>query len=164
MAPRRQGQRPPSHRVVDEYKGIPDDIKAFTDGWVEVTEDDRGYEVVTELDFSYCYHQKKMTDTFECMAKNVTSALTSRGVNISRLSIIDHLLGDAAISRISDCTTQALVENVHPPVSSHLEYREFIFTRWLCSRYKISNKLSLQHKCLQMLPQTSFYLWIVIDS
>ncbi|KAG7354354.1 hypothetical protein IV203_003710 [Nitzschia inconspicua] len=59
----------------DPWKGIPDNIKAFRDGWEDITDHGRPYEVVLESDFSDDYWAARMCGTYEHIARSITAAL-----------------------------------------------------------------------------------------
>ncbi|KAG7365412.1 hypothetical protein IV203_038616 [Nitzschia inconspicua] len=100
----------------DPWKGIPDDIKAFRDGWEDITDHGRPYEVVLESDFSDDYWAARMCGTYEHIARSITAALVVRGKDVTSANILEFLLGDCAIAMLEDYTSQMLFKRQHPPL------------------------------------------------
>ncbi|KAG7356632.1 hypothetical protein IV203_038441 [Nitzschia inconspicua] len=90
----------------DPFTGIPADIQAFRDGWTEITDHGHPYEVVLARDFSDDYLAERICGTFRNMGDKVTSSLVSLGKEVSRASILELLLGDVAIVRLEQFTTE----------------------------------------------------------
>ncbi|KAG7339674.1 hypothetical protein IV203_025282 [Nitzschia inconspicua] len=86
----------------DPWKGIPDEIKAFRDGWEDITDHGRPYEVVLESDFSDDYWAARMCGTYEHIARSITAALVVRGKDVTSANILEFLLGDCAIAMLED--------------------------------------------------------------
>ncbi|KAG7341143.1 hypothetical protein IV203_023094 [Nitzschia inconspicua] len=101
----------------DPFTGIPADIQAFRDGWAEITDHGHPYEVVLARDFSNDYLAERICGTFRNMGDKVTSSLVSLGKEVSRASILELLLGDVAIVRLEQFTTEMLVKRNFPPSS-----------------------------------------------
>ncbi|KAG7347034.1 hypothetical protein IV203_006103 [Nitzschia inconspicua] len=72
----------------DPWKGIPDDIKAFRDGWEDITDHGRPYEVVLESDFSDDYWAARMCGTYEHIARSITAALVVQGKDVTSANIL----------------------------------------------------------------------------
>ncbi|KAG7345429.1 hypothetical protein IV203_032960 [Nitzschia inconspicua] len=141
----------------DPFTGIPADIQAFRDGWTEITDHGHPYEVVLARDFSDDYLAERICGTFRNMGDKVTSSLVSLGKEVSRASILELLLGDVAIVRLEQFTTEMLVKRNFPPLVPY-EYREFLYTRWYRSRFNLSNDKSFSH----FMPPLSKSLDIII--
>ncbi|KAG7346334.1 hypothetical protein IV203_005402 [Nitzschia inconspicua] len=141
----------------DPFAGIPADIQAFRDGWAEITDHGHPYEVVLARDFSNDYLAERICGTFRNMGDKVTSSLVSLGKEVSRASILELLLGDVAIVRLEQFTTEMLVKRNFPPLVPY-EYREFLYTRWYRSRFNLSNDKSFSH----FMPPLSRSLDIII--
>ncbi|KAG7372878.1 hypothetical protein IV203_033602 [Nitzschia inconspicua] len=141
----------------DPFTGIPADIQAFRDGWTEITDHGHPYEVVLARDFSNDYLAERICGTFRNMGDKVTSSLVSLGKEVSRASILELLLGDVAIVRLEQFTTEMLVKRNFPPLVPY-EYREFLYTRWYRSRFNLSNDRSFSH----FMPPLSRSLDIII--
>ncbi|KAG7360337.1 hypothetical protein IV203_035436 [Nitzschia inconspicua] len=141
----------------DPFTGIPADIQAFRDGWTEITDHGHPYEVVLARDFSDDYLAQRLCGTFQNMGAKVTSSLLSLGKEVSRASILELLLGDVAIVRLEQFTTEMLVKRNFPPLVPY-EYREFLYTRWYRSRFNLSNDKSFSH----FMPPLSRSLDIII--
>ncbi len=116
-----RGQRSTSQST-DAFAGIPAELKAFRDGWTELTLSDRAFSVVMEEDFSESYHAQILRDTLLNMANRITVALQSRGQALSEESILKYMLGSSC-SKIYDYTTQALTARELPYLSSEFEQR-----------------------------------------
>ncbi|KAG7372558.1 hypothetical protein IV203_018701 [Nitzschia inconspicua] len=108
----------------DPWKGIPDEIKAFRDGWEDITDHGRPYEVVLESDFSDDYWAARMCGTYEHIARSITAALVVRGKDVTSANILEFLLGDCAIAMLEDYTSQMLFKRQHPPLLPY-EFKEF---------------------------------------
>ncbi|KAG7351173.1 hypothetical protein IV203_010533 [Nitzschia inconspicua] len=72
----------------DPWKGIPDDIKAFRDGWEDITDHGRPYEVVLESDFSDDYWAARMCGTYEHIARSISAALVVQGKDVTSANIL----------------------------------------------------------------------------
>jgi hypothetical protein len=116
-----RGQRSTSQST-DAFAGIPAELKAFRDGWTELTLSDRAFSVVMEEDFSESYHAQILRDTLLNMANRITVALQSRGQALSEESILKYMLGSSC-SKIYDYTTQTLTARELPYLSSEFEQR-----------------------------------------
>jgi hypothetical protein len=71
------------------------------------------YEVLFEPQFNLSCDSERNCSTFETTAKKF-NALTSRGMEVNNVTILDFLLRDAAISLIQKCITQMLVKMKQP--------------------------------------------------
>ncbi|KAG7370538.1 hypothetical protein IV203_019108 [Nitzschia inconspicua] len=125
------------------FRGIPVEIQAFRDGWEEVTVTNVAYEVVLEGDFLDSYASDKMCSAYREMGKKISDTLTSRGKEVTNVTILDHLLGDVALSRIEDYTTQMLVKKNLPPLVP-FEFKEFLLTRWFRSRFNVPTDVAFR--------------------
>ncbi|KAG7360729.1 hypothetical protein IV203_035828 [Nitzschia inconspicua] len=125
----------------DPMKSIPADLKAFQDGWEERTDDSHPYEIVMEDDFTQDYSAKRMCDILGYIAQRLTSLIAQKGKTVNRAAVLDHLLDTAVTYKLEEYTTQVLVRLNHPPLAPY-EFREFLFTRWLRSRFKVSNEVA----------------------
>ena len=88
----------------------------------------------TEEDYS-----EILTEMYLQMAENTVKAMERTGVNTTSDHIFTYLLSDTVLLKIADYTTEVLVMNSHPPLSLH-EFKQFIGTRWLRSRYRVSTE------------------------
>ncbi|KAG7341479.1 hypothetical protein IV203_023431 [Nitzschia inconspicua] len=125
----------------DPMKAIPAELKAFQDGWEEITDDSQPYEVVMEDDFSQEYSAKRMCDILGHIAKRLTSLIAQRGKTVNRVAVLDMLLDSSAICKLEEYTTEMLVSANNPPLVP-LEFKEFLFTRWFRSRFNVSNDVA----------------------
>ncbi|KAG7369946.1 hypothetical protein IV203_027692 [Nitzschia inconspicua] len=125
----------------DAMKWIPADLKAFQDCWEEITDDSQPYEVVMEDDFSQDYSAKRMCDILGHIAQRLTSLISGRGKTVNRVAVLEQLLDTSVLYKLEEYTTQMLVSLKHQPLVP-FEFREFLFTRWLRSRFKVSNEVA----------------------
>lgn len=92
MVPRGNRKNPPLSDRENELSVLPEAFKAFTDGWVDITDEEKAYKIELEDDF----HR--------------------RGLPVEAIFIFEHLLGDG-LNKIVDYTTTRLVDKGKSPTS-----------------------------------------------
>ena len=116
---------------------IPQAFLAFRDGWDETTIDNEPIRLFMEEDYIDDKNLNPFIDTFSHMVTSMSSALKSRGQAINCVNAFTYLLPVNVISKLSDATTQHLVAKDCDKIEND-EYYEFIATKMLRSRHKVS--------------------------
>ena len=124
----------------DEYACLPESLKAFSNGWEEITTDSK-YEVVMKDDYNGIENSTHMCQIYENIADRVVRAINRKGVPLTTYSIFSHLLSNTALLIIVENTSEQLVIDGYAPTNL-LEFKVFLGTRWLRSRMRMSPELA----------------------
>ena len=78
------------------------------------------------------------------MVSKMSSALKSRGQEHNCVNAFNYLLPEHIVSKLCDATTQHLVNNDNDPLEDTAEYYEFIATKMLRSRFRMSTSQAFE--------------------
>ena len=120
---------------------LPDYLKAFSTGWTEITKENHPYTIVDKDDYNTFENGKHLSEMYVRMADSVTSTLSKKGLPVTSHNILSHLLSDIALLKIIEYTNEELVIMGHP-ITNLTEFKQFIGTRWLRSRLRVSPTLA----------------------
>ena len=96
-----------------------------------------------ESEFQDIDLSQEISHTYENIAKQVGLALANQALDTSSVNIFHHLLSESTIVKISEWTTEKLVKLGHAPTNID-EYKRFLGTRWLRSRFKMGNEKAFE--------------------
>ena len=103
-------------------------MKAFTNGWDEITQANQLYNIAKKTDANTCdEHGKHLSKIYLDMAEMITTSLSQDGFSCTFYNIFTHLLSDIAILKIIEYTNQELVLKGHPN-RNMTEFKQFIGT------------------------------------
>jgi len=117
---------------------IPQAFLAFKDGWTEKEFNNAPIELFMEKDYLNHHNVAPFIETFTHMVSSMASALKSRGQEHNCVNAFKYLLPEHIVSKLRDATTQHLVNTDNDPIEDTAEYYEFIATKMLRSRFKMS--------------------------
>ena len=126
-----------------QLNGIPDGLKAFTDKWVEITDEKQRYSVCYEDDFFDENLGVKLRDTLNYFKTSMEHELSRRGLTVSPVCIFEFLVGEPTFYKIVDYTTQVLVSKNKQPTNLR-EFSQFLATRILRSRLRMSTEKAFE--------------------
>jgi hypothetical protein len=127
----------------DPMKSLPEAFKAWLDGWNNVTQHNHEYTVVYADDFFNENLGKKLRETLTHFENSLNCELASRGKNVTSVNTFEFLVGEHSFNTLVDYTTQCLIKrNKH--ATNPNEFREFIATRILRSRLRVSSKRAFE--------------------
>ena len=118
---------------------IPQAFLAFKDGWTEKEFNNEPIELFMEKDYLNDHNVAPFIETFTHMVSSMASALKSRGQEHNCVNAFKYLLPEHIVSKLLDATTQHLVNTDNDPIEDTAEYYEFIATKMLRSRFKMSD-------------------------
>ena len=124
------------------YDALPEGLRAFRDGWSEITKYNEPYRIVKKGDVNeHDDNGSNLAEMYLWMADKMTTSLTQSGFTSTSYNIFTHLLSDIVLLKIIEYTNHDLVLKGHP-ITNLLEFKQFIGTRWLRSRLKVSPELA----------------------
>ena len=118
---------------------IPHAIIAFCDGWKELNIEEEPLKLIMEEEYVNHHNLNPYIETFTHMVKSMTSVLKSRGLIFNRVNAFIYLLPAEVISKLTDSTTQHLIDNGLDPIRDNNEYYQFLARKMLRSRFRISS-------------------------
>ena len=74
------------------------------------------------------------------MDSRIVTSINRKGFDVNSFNIFSYLMPDTALLRIIECTTQQ-IEVIGYPSTNLSRFKEFMGTRWLRSRSRVSTKL-----------------------
>ena len=96
-----------------------------------------------ESEFQDIDLSQEICHTYDNISKKVVLALANQALDTSSVNIFHHLLSESTIVKISEWTTEKLVKLGHAPTNID-EYKRFLGTRWLRSRFKMGNEKAFE--------------------
>ena len=120
---------------------LPESLKAFANGWEEITKVNEPYTIVKKDDLLPCNNGKNLSKIYLNMAEKVTKSLNESGFTCTSYNIFTHLLSNIALMKIIEYTNQELVIMGHP-ITTLIEFKQFLGTRWLRSCLRVSSELA----------------------
>ena len=117
-------------------------MKAFTNGWVEVTQVNEPYNIIRKTDENPSDDNgQHLASIYLDMAEKMTTSLTQSGFSCTSYNIFTHLLSDIPVLQIIEYTNQELVIKGYP-ITNIIEFKQFLGTKWLRSRHRVSPELA----------------------
>ena len=128
--------------TVSRYDVLPESLKAFTNGWVEVTQVNQPFNIIRKIDENPSDDNgQHLASIYLDMAQKMTTSLTQSGVSCTSYNIFTHLLSDIPVLQIIEYTNQELVIKGYP-ITNIIEFKQFLGTKWLRSRLRVSPELA----------------------
>ena len=116
-------------------KSLPLSLQAPLNGWKETTED-RAYTLLFEEEYVNVDYSDIVRKAYYNMADKVAAALGTRGKDVTSSNIFTFLISETTLVKLSEFTTEKLTKMGHAPTNV-TEYKRFLGTRWLRSRFRM---------------------------